>query len=181
MKLIPSVVEDNPTVITAVLVAVVAGWRICVWRRLVPSYIETFLSKTDPTISVPIALGLASVAAIAAGFAGAIIVFGISSDSVIMQAFRKKTGNALRANWKSVIASSFASAVLGLFGATLIAAHWIWLAAPTLLLGVLLLLHSLTRMVWLFGVLLNLVATQDHQIDRKARKRTTSEIFSGAA
>ncbi|WP_128383022.1 hypothetical protein [Mycobacteroides abscessus] len=174
-------IENKPIIITAFLVVATASYRVLVWRQILPPFLEHTLANTELSVSVAIALGLASVAAIAAGFAGAIIVFGISADSAIMRSFRAKTEHLLRPNWKSVIGSAFMSAILGLFCAYFLAADWIWLAAPALALGTLLLLHSIIRMIWLFGVLLSLVTTQDQKNVRKTRRRSTADVFRGAA
>lgn len=174
-------IETKPFVITLLLGGTTVLWRILVWQQKAPPVVEDILSKPDVEVSVAIALGLASVAAIAAGFAGAIIIFGISADTPIMRAFRAKTETYLRANWKSVIGSSFLSAIVGLVCAFCLAAQWVWLAAPTLIFGALLLVHAIVRMVWLFGILLSLVSTQDMKDSRKTRKRSTTDVFKTTA
>ncbi|BBY38467.1 hypothetical protein MMAN_26010 [Mycobacterium mantenii] len=178
---VPAFIENRPIVVTASLTTVVAAWRILAWRKVLPSPLEYLLSHTDLSVTVAIALGLASVAAVAAGFAGFIIIFGISSDSSIMRAFRAKTELYLRPNWKSIISNAFLAAVLGLACAVFLAAHWIWVAAVSLALGALLLVHSMVRMVWLFGILLALVSTQDQKDSKKANRRSTADVFKGAA
>jgi hypothetical protein len=173
--------ETKPFSVTLTVGGIAVVWRVLVWKEKAPPVIEEVLAKTEPDVSVAIALGLASVAAIAAGFAGAIIIFGISADSPIMRAFRAKTSDYLKANWKSVIGSSFLSAIVGLACAFALAAEWFWLAAPLLVFGLLLLIHSIVRMVWLFGVLLTLVSTQDQKDAKKGRRRSTAEVFKTVA
>ncbi|WP_206492732.1 hypothetical protein [Rhodococcus sp. KRD162] len=181
MTKVRAVLEDRPFVITLLLLVAVSGHALAAHFRDIPAPVERLVREAGDGTGVSIALGLASVAAIAAGFAGAIIVFGISGDTAIMRQFRLKTARALRANWVSVIGSSFLSAVLSLIAAGFVAAQWYELSAPTLTFGLLLLIHSLLRMMWLFGVLLSLVTTQDQRDDRRARTRTLSDIFRNRA
>lgn len=179
MTRVRAILEDRPFFITLMMLLAIIVHAIVAELYDIPSPVECLLKEMGDEKGVSVVLGLSAVAAIAAGFAGAIIVFGISGDSKIMRRFRLKTAHALRANWVSVIGSSFLSAVLSLIASSFIAVHWFELAAPIVAFGFLLLIHSLIRMMWLFGVLLNLVATQDHRDDRQDRTRTLSDIFRG--
>ena len=181
MNRLRGAMENHPLIVTAIMLAAVCVHGLLVRFRNYPAPVEDLLTNAKDGAGVSIALGLASVSAIAAGFAGAIIVFGISADTEIMRKFRLRTAKALRSNWISVIGSSFASAVVSLVAAVFVAAEWFALAAPTLTFGLLLLIHGLVRMLWLFGVLLEIVQLQDDRTDRRARTRSATDIFRGAA
>jgi hypothetical protein len=112
-------------------------------------------------------MGIAAVAAIGAGFAGVIVAFAISSERPTVIEFRNKVGPLLEANWSSVIGCSFAAAILALAAGTLFATKANAAAGWTAIAAVALLLHSMARNMYLFSVLLQVIAIGDKR-DKQA-------------
>ncbi|WP_341266924.1 hypothetical protein [Gordonia malaquae] len=118
---------------------------------------------------IMVAVGIASTAAVVAGFAGVVVAYGMSSDRPVIIRFRYDVGPTLKKNWMSVIGGSFASAFGGLTGAALFAAAlgaigtWICIAASAVL------LHSVGRCLFLFSLLLDVIAAGDER-DRSTER-----------
>ncbi|QDM56387.1 RexB family abortive infection protein [Gordonia phage Sidious] len=181
MRKILKILEARPYVVTVAIVVLGIAEFVTAQRDWFTSAVGNLLRDASDGAGVAVALGMSSVAAIVAGFVGVIVVFGLGSDNAIIISFRHRTGSVMRSNWISVIGSSFASAILGFVGAILLAASSYQLAGAVLCVGMLLLCHAIIRTLWLFGVLMTVIATGDAREDRRRRTRSTSDIFRPAA
>jgi hypothetical protein len=134
----------------------------------------------DPSASGQIAelyIAVTSVAGIAAGLAGVVIVFALQGDSPRFRRFRWAGGDSLRANWSALVVTPtlacLASIVatighdLGQYGYP----RW-WLEAALLLLG-----HSFLRMIWWLAWLARVVAADDDQQEKEARRVSSANLF----
>lgn len=106
-------------------------------------------------------LGLAAVAAISGGFAGVIIVFGLTPTSDLFRKFRLDAGDRMAANWVSVFTNSFLAAAIAIIATVLEVANFDTIARFVFAAGCLLLLHSCIRSIWILHQLLTLVRNDD--------------------
>lgn len=134
----------------------------------------------DPSPVSAVYLGLSAVAAISAGFAGVIIVFGLTSESIVFRNFRRRSGTRLSANWTSVIASAFIASALSLGAALVQLLDRPFVANVLFELGCLLLLHSAVRSVWVMRLLLQLVSVDDHNKTSAENTARHGDLFTTA-
>jgi uncharacterized membrane protein YhdT len=170
MKTLLSAVRNYPLIVniaiyTAVLALYMAG-SLLDWEWIIPRRPPHF----EPELIIPIYLGMGALAAISAGFAGVVIVFGITSQSKLFRRFRRRAENRLSATWSSVISLSFVAAALSIVASLFEAAGCYRISGALFLLGCLLLIHSTIRLLWIMHVLLKLVSADDKlEIDKENR------------
>lgn len=179
-----AVVRDWPGVVTSVLAGVVlihaVGAKYFEWPWMLKSFItEAGESTVDPAVAGAAYLGLSAVAAISAGFAGVIIVFGLTSESQIFRDFRRKSGDRLSANWTSVIASAFLSSAFSISAALTQLTDHPFIANMLFELGALLLIHSSVRSVWVLRLLLRLVMADDIKRNKAEQTALHGNPFVG--
>jgi len=163
-----AVVRDWPGITTTILTLIVAihalGAKYAGWPWMLKRFItELGTSTLDSSIASAVYLGLSAVAAISAGFAGVIIVFGLTSNSEVFRNFRRTSGNRLSSNWTSVIASAFLASGLSIGAALAQINDRPFVANMLFELGCLLLLHSAVRSVWVLRLLLQLLTVDDEK------------------
>lgn len=170
--------QTKPGAISAALVilAITCGLTSQLWAPL--RWINEQCEAMTSGDGVMVAIGVASVAAIGAGFAGVVVAYAISSERPVVVEFRSKVGPLLKSNWLSVIGCSFSAAILGLVGATLFAASVPTIAAWTSILAVALLLHGVLRNMYLFSVFLKVVALGDERDKQAAAVVPLSKVVT---
>lgn len=181
-----AVLRDWPGVVTIVLTLVVGGHALAAKYVGAPWLLQQYITETgsfslDPSLVSAVYLGLSAVAAISAGFAGVIIVFGLTSESIVFRNFRKKSGNRLAANWTSVIASAFLASALSLAAALIQLLDRPFVANILFELGCLLLLHSAIRSVWVMRLLLQLVSVDDRNRASAEETARHGNLFAAAS
>jgi len=124
--------------------------------------------------AVVVHLGLASVAALTAGFAGVVVVFVLQSSSPRFRRFRYDAAGSVRSWSISVIGAPTAAALIGLAAALLAALSRTLVAAWVLELGLLVLLHGLVRMMFFFGAMITLVQYDDTAEIKDDRKKAAA-------
>lgn len=177
MSKIVGIVQDHPIVITISAFVLVLVHLILALVGAIPNPWLSLQGTKDAGIAIY--LGAASAAAIVAGFAGVVVIFGLTANSSRFRELRLKSGDSLSRNWTSASVSGFAAAGLSLFAAILaglqfqIASPWIfeW--------SILLLVHGTLRIMWLLRSLMTVVATDDAAAERKSKTRSyTPDSFS---
>lgn len=163
--------KDYPSLVTCALVGVVvAHWLAASRFDRVPNPVEELV---DRSATSALYLGTAGVVAIAAGFAGVVIVFAMSRDNETFAKLRRKGGARLQSNWLALLTSPTLAAWCLLSAACLeelgnpVLAGWVFefalLAAA----------HGSVRLVWLFRKLLDAVEAEDRR-DAKAESPAVS-------
>lgn len=159
-------IQDRPAVLSGIATVLVLGHAVLTHFGLVTD-IWTGLVNAERPDALALYLGVAGSASLIAGFSGVVIVFGLTAGGSRFQLFRARSGHALRSNWISTMAASFAAAGLSLAAAV---ANFIGAqsVAPWIVeLALLLLFHSALRLLWLMKRLMNLVKTNDaEEIDK---------------
>lgn len=152
-------IKDHPWIITAFAFLIVATHWFLVYREVLPSPWDAY--EVDSNQAVSIFLGSASASAIVAGFAGVVVVFGLTAQGRKFRELRVNAGRSLGRNWTSSSVSGFVAAGLSLFAALLASlGDFTW--SPWLFeWSLLLLIHGTARIIWLLRVLMSAVAQQD--------------------
>lgn len=164
---IKRVARDWPGLITLALTGLVGvhalGAKYAGWPWMLRHYIsESGISALDSGVVSAVYIGLSAIAAVSAGFAGVIIVFGLTSESDVFRQFRRTSGERLSANWTSVIASAFIASGLSIAASVAQLVERPFVANILFELGCLLLLHSAIRSVWVLRLLLKLISVADN-------------------
>lgn len=166
--------QDHPWTVNAALLVLVVlhaipslyGWIPNVWSGL---------SVAEPALASSVYLGFLGAASIVAGFAGVVVIFGLSGESAKFRQFRLVGGRALSQNWTSTIASGFLAAGLSLVAALLTIGSAGRLAPWFFELAILLLIHGSIRLIWLMRGLVGTVAADDVIKEREASKKSARD------
>ncbi|WP_139347694.1 hypothetical protein [Nocardia donostiensis] len=172
LKKIWNFVGDWPGVVTGVIVVVAASHAIVARSLGWPWILPPNAGKVESSVVVSVYLGVASVGAIYAGFAGVIIVFGLTPSSRLFRNFRIQAGARMVSNWISIISWAFLAAGGSLVASFLESIGFRFVASFLFEFGVMLLIHSSIRSVWIMRLLLELVRVDDsaaRQVERTER------------
>lgn len=165
LRKVRSTFTDQPGLVTSILLVLffVQFWLAqSAIPELSPGYLLETSSITDPAnAAMQVALGTATVAAMVGGFAGVVVVFGLSSDDERFREVRQKAASSLRRNWRSVVSTPLLAAFGSLVAASLAAFNqttsslWV-LEACVLLAG-----HGAFRLVVVLFELVKVVHAAD--------------------
>jgi hypothetical protein len=160
-------IADYPSITTvACLLVPAAAWFIyqkADWR--------ISLKTIDHAAVGVVYVGLGSVAAICGGFAGVIIVFGLTPTSDLFRRFRISAGERMSANWISIITNAFFAAGVAIAAAVLEVLNFHTVGVFVFGTGCLLLIHSFLRSIWILRQLLTLVRNDDRAARNQALGR----------
>lgn len=162
--------QDHPWSINLVLLVLVVihavpsvpGWLRNVWQPLI---------EADPALASALYLSFVGAAAIVAGFAGVVVIFGLSGTSDKFRQFRVEGKEPLARNWTSTFASGFIAAALSLAAAVCSIAGAANLAPWFFELAVLISIHGTLRLMWLMRGLVHAVTADDTLKEREAQKK----------
>lgn len=165
---------ENPKWITLIAVTfVVAHFAVTL---LYPSAsLALFLAideiDTARQLVLDLSLGMASVAAMVGGFAGVVVVFGLSSDDDRFREVRITASSSLKRNWSSVVTTPLFAAFIALIAAGVSIGGWPSVALWLLELCMLLAAHGAIRLVLVLSELVRVV----HKSDEDALKGNSDE------
>lgn len=166
---------DTPWIISAVCVALVLTHSLATTLGWVPDIWAEFLT-VSPALQSSLYLGLMGGAAILSGFAGVIVVFGLSATSDRFREFRVKGGKRLARNWASTCSSGLGAAALSLLAAIL-AFSPLFFAAPWLFeLAILFVVHSGIRLTWLLRGLVKVVRFDDIEFLQAKNEKASDRV-----
>lgn len=177
MKAVLRILKDHPLVISSLSLALVGVHATLTWLNVLPNIWGGVLAK-DPSVGVTLFLGTAAAAAILAGFAGVVVVFGLTADGEKFRVFRVVSGARLRSNWTSTSLAGFAAAGLSLASAVCIVNGPTFIAPWIFELSLLLMAHGAARTVWILRELVTVVRTEDlaWSKERMTRKITADSF-----
>lgn len=171
MRKILGLLQDHPIVVTSLaFVAVIIHWALVTFERLDNTW-EPLLESMDGGIAIY--LGSASAAAIVAGFAGVVVVFGLTAGGSRFRQLRLHGAGSLTRNWTSASISGFAAAGLSLAAAVLSGIDLGWISPWLFEWSMLLLIHGTVRIMWLLRALMGVVYAEDAELDRASKTKST--------
>jgi hypothetical protein len=148
------------------VVSTALGFLPDVWAGL---HLNVELSRTIYT-------AVTAAGAMMAGFAGIVVIFGLTSGSERFRRFRHRASGSLQRTWSTVSSAGFWSMGLG-FSCLLLSAGNLDRAATWVLeVALLLLAHSSVRLIWILNVLVGIVAVEDEVADKAQRTRTPESL-----
>lgn len=171
MRRILSLLQDHPIVVTSLaLVLVIIHWSLVTFGPLENTW-EPLLRSPDGGIAIY--LGSASAAAIVAGFAGVVVVFGLTAGGSRFRQLRLEGSESLTRNWTSASISGFAAAGLSLAAAVISSIDLGWISPWLFEASMLLLIHGTVRIIWLLRALMGVVYAEDAAADRFSKTKPT--------
>lgn len=177
MKAARRVLQDHPLAISLLSVVIVSAHTVLALTGRVPNVWEGVLAK-DPSVGVTLFLGTAAAAAILAGFAGVVVVFGLTAEGERFRVFRIASGARLRSNWTSTSLAGFAAAGLSLASAICIVNGPVFIAPWIFELSLFLMAHGALRTIWILRELVTVVRTEDLQWSKeKMTRKITADSF----
>lgn len=141
------------TLVCIHLFATSIGWIPDIWTAL-----------ADPKKQIQaqdIYLGMLGPSAIIAGFAGVVVVFGLTASTERFKRFRVQAGRSLRRTWSSTSMSGFVSVALAVVAALCGIAELFWLAPYVFEACLLLFAHGAIRLVWILSQMIGIVRADD--------------------
>jgi len=177
-----SYLVDHPSAVTlAIFILVLAHLIVATWISQVapPALFVNVAAKALPAAVSSLAVGVASVAAMVGGFAGVVVVFGLSSDDERFRQVRLKASTSLRRNWMSVVTTPLFAAFGSMLAATLATAGFIPAALWLLELCTLLAAHGALRLVVLLSELVRVVHAADEAQKTQDDEIDTDEFLGG--
>lgn len=174
---------DHPAAVTWLLVLLVGiHYTIgqTVWPDASPHLLVEDLSSTDRRTALSdLAVGLAGVAAMVGGFAGVVVVFGLSSDDERFRVVRLRAVSSLRRNWTSVVTTPLVAAFGALIAAILASAGLTTASTWFLEICILFAAHGAVRLVVILGELVKVVHKSDQSVQAR-ENQVDDDIFFGA-
>lgn len=160
MKHVKRILKDHPLYVSLVAFGCVAVHTALTLLNFIPNVWAGVLAK-DVSVAVTLFLGTAAASAILAGFAGVVVVFGLTADGERFRVFRVESGKRLRSNWTSTSLAGFTAAGLSL-GSSIFVVNGPAFLAPWLFeMSLLLMAHGAARTIWILRELVTVVRNQD--------------------
>lgn len=161
MKRLTGFLRGQPFWIDVAIVVLVGLHLYATWREWLPNVWEALADAKDQGQVQAIYLSMLGPAAIVSGFAGVVVVFGITATSDRFKQFRAQAGRSLRRTWVSSSLSGF-EAVAFAVAAALLSLSGLPFAAPFAFeASLLLLLHGALRLVWILAQMIGIVRADD--------------------
>ncbi|MGP5484845.1 hypothetical protein ACTXMZ_17915 [Brachybacterium alimentarium] len=131
------------------------------WLRWVPNAWVALSTADDQSLVQAVYLGMLGPAAIVAGFAGVVVVFGITASSERFKKFRAQAGQSLRRTWVASSLSGFEAVAFAIAAALLSISGFTLMAAFAFEASLFLLLHGAIRLIWILSQMIGIVRADD--------------------
>ncbi|MEJ5915216.1 hypothetical protein [Pseudokineococcus sp. 1T1Z-3] len=170
---------DRPGVVNILLVGLVAIHLLAGRRWSLVDVASTMATQPVGNLLAAFAsVGL--LASLTAGFAGVVVIFGLSQESTRFVELRHDGGAPLQRNWVTTVTTSLAGAflVLTAVALTLLDSSWaaVWVAEVAVLWN----LHGALRLVWLLKGVMRVVAAKDREALTLKPTIDVDELFMNA-
>ena len=170
-----------PLFVTVLIVAIVTTHFFLAQRwpvlNVAAALAQTPAGDSQATLT-SLALGVATVSAMVGGFAGVVVVFGLGSENDRFRLLRRKGSGRLRANWISVVLSSFSGAFGALVSAVIVVGFGAEPGMWVLEVCILVTAHAAIRLTCLLGGLAGIVDSEDEDKDRTSKTVRTADVIS---
>lgn len=166
--------QERPQRLNAIIVCFVGTQFLLTAAGYLPNVWDGLLLNIE--LSRDIYIAVTAAGAMMAGFAGVVVIFGLTSGSERFRRFRHRASGSLQRTWSTVSSAGFWSMGLG-FSCLLLSAGNLDRTATWLLeVALLLLAHSSVRLIWILNVLVGIVAVDDEVADKAQRTRTPESL-----
>ena len=181
MRSLARYLVDHPSAVTVVLLLAVVTQAIIASFWVPEISLANWFSCLTPSDArgavTNVALGTASVAAMVGGFAGVVVVFGLSSDDERFRTVRLKAATSLRRNWMSVVTTpllaAFGALIAAALGASGRTATGLWVLEVCILLAA----HGAIRLVVVLFELVKVVQASDESTQQAIDTADTDDFL----
>jgi len=161
MERLKGFLRGQPFWIDGGIVVLVGLHFVASWLDRIPNVWAALSDPKQQEAARAIYLGMLGPAAIVAGFAGVVVVFGLTAGSERFRMFRANAGDSLRRTWVSSSLSGFEAVGLSVAAALLSVSGLPLLAAYVFEASLLILLHGSLRLVWILAQMIGIVRADD--------------------
>lgn len=168
MKKAIGLLKDMPSLVTGLVVGIIVVQVVLVRTGVIPYWLEGLRKSNEAN---DLYLAMLSAAALQAGFAGVVVVFGLSSQPRAFRSLRNSAGQSLVNNWMSISYSGFLSAGCALTAALINTLGDKWFSPWFFEASILFCAHGVIRLLWLFKQLIGIVGDVDSKEAQKENER----------
>ncbi|TFD92103.1 hypothetical protein E3T61_07295 [Cryobacterium lactosi] len=177
---------DHPSIVTSSLIGtVIAQFVLALWFPLIAvtaPFDHLGTERREIAVSA-LSLGVAGVAAMVGGFAGVVVLFGLSSIDERFRTIRRAASSSIQRNWMSVVTTPLAAAFGSLIASAMASAGATSPALWVLEGSVLLAAHGAIRLVVVLHELVKVVnesdaAARGHRLPEAAQLPTPIQRFA---
>jgi len=168
---------NHPAYVNTVILALVAVHAIIASRWAPLDVFGDLARRGETGTLVTLHVSTASIASLVAGFAGVVVIFGLTSESPRFRRLRLRAGRNLRSNWTSVVTAAFLGAFIAWTDVVLTILGREWAAAVGTEAAILLCAHAAARLRWLLRRLADVVGADDATWARELRTVNPATLF----
>lgn len=151
--------QDRPFIITVAAFVLTCIHYVLTDFWILPRIWDELPKDTE--VFVTLLTGLGTGAAILAGFAGVLVIHGLTAHGPKFRMYRLKASKTLHANWASISGAGFTAFGVSFVAAILAATSLDW-AAPWLMeFAILLTVHGVIRLLWMLKTIFKIQYEED--------------------
>lgn len=175
---------NYPLIVTGLICALVVAHfyaaQVWPWLNVPAALADTTAGDPQDTL-MSLSIGVAGVSAMVGGFAGVVVVFGLGTENDRFRLLRRNGSRRLRANWVSVVLSSFTGAFGALISAVIVVAFGaqpgMWVLEACLFITA----HAAIRLTALLAGLAGIVDSTDDDAERTKKTVKTKDVLPSPA
>lgn len=176
MKRVHDFLREQPFRIDALLAGIVVVHATLTFLGLSPNFWAALSGPQNLADAQAIYLAILGPASIVAGFAGVVVVFGLSAGSARFRKFRSQAGQSLKRTWVASTLSGFVAAALCIVASVLNLTDWSPGAPFILELALLILSHGALRLIWILSEMIGITRADDIRATDEANKFPVSQL-----
>ncbi|MDY7542586.1 MULTISPECIES: hypothetical protein [unclassified Cryobacterium] len=154
-------IRDQPFWVELALAAFVSVHFFLTVLNWIPNIGLGLINNADQGQVQALYLALLGPAAIVAGFAGVVVVFGLSASSPRFEKFRADAGPALPRTWVASTLSGFEAGAFCVLAAMFNVVGMPWISPSLFALALLVLSHGALRLIWVLSEMIRIVRADD--------------------
>lgn len=176
MKRVRRFVREEPFKVDALLALIVVAHAAFSLLGLMPNIWAALTGAGNRGEAQAIYLAILGPASIVAGFAGVVVVFGLSAGSSRFRKFRSHAGASLKRTWVASTLSGFVAAALCILASIVNLTDWASGAPFLLELSLFILAHGAIRLVWILSEMIGITRVDDAKATDEASKFPISQL-----
>lgn len=176
MKRVRRLLREEPFKVDAILAVAVAVHATLSLLGVLPNIWAALSGARNLAEAQAIYLAILGPASIVAGFAGVVVVFGLSAGSSRFRKFRSMAGASLKRTWVASTLSGFVAAALCVVASVVNLTDWSGVAPFLLELSLLVLAHGAIRLVWILSEMIGITRVDDAKATDEASKFPVSRL-----
>lgn len=171
-------VRTHPLAIDFMIILATVIQTALVSKKKIPNLWRVLTDMQPPERVETLYLSALGTAAIVSGFAGVVVIFALSASGRRFAVLRAKGGQALKSNWLSTTSSGLQAVLAFTLAEILSLIDHSFLSPYLFQVGLLLLIHSSVRLIWLLSELADVVVAEDvTTLNNENQPKSANELF----